>query len=40
MKELSYFWVKVNYRLHGRDKEIISNYFRKMGMRMENGAIL
>lgn len=24
--------MKVKYRLHGRDKEIVSDYFRKMGM--------
>jgi len=32
MKEFSYFLMKVKYRLCGRNKEIISNYFRKMGM--------
>jgi acetyltransferase-like isoleucine patch superfamily enzyme len=34
MKELSYFLAKVRYRLSGRNKEIISKYFRKMGMKI------
>lgn len=32
MKELQYWAMKVRYRLAGRKKEIISDYFRKMGM--------
>ena len=32
MKELQYLFTKVRYRLAGRKKEIISDYFRKMGM--------
>lgn len=32
MKTLQYLSMKIRYRLKGRDKEVISNYFRKMGM--------
>ena len=32
MKQLQYFLMKIRYRLKGRDKEVVSNYFRKMGM--------
>lgn len=32
MKEFQYFLMKVRYRLAGRNREIISDYFRKMGM--------
>lgn len=32
MKQFSYLCAKVVYRLKGRDKEVMSNYFRRMGM--------
>lgn len=32
MKEFQYLMMKVRYRLGGRNKEIVSDYFRKMGM--------
>lgn len=38
MKELSYFLMKIKYRLRKRDKEVVSNYFRKMGMKIGNNC--
>ncbi len=32
MRAFPYFCMKVIYRLRGRDKEYVSDYFRKMGM--------
>lgn len=32
MNAIQYWIMKVRYRLKGRDKEVVSNYFRKMGM--------
>ena len=32
MKDIQYFLMKIRYRLSGNDKEVISDYFRKMGM--------
>lgn len=34
MKDFSYFLMKIRYRLSGRNKEVINNYFRKMGMKI------
>lgn len=34
MKELSYLLMKIKYRLKGRDKEVISAYYRKEGMKI------
>lgn len=40
MNEMKYFLTKVRYRLCGRNKEIISDYYRKMGMKIgKNCAI-
>ena len=38
MKEISYFLMKIQYRIRGRDKEVASNYFRKMGMKIGKGC--
>lgn len=38
MKELAYWFMKLRYRLHGKNKEIISDYFRKMGMHIGPGC--
>ena len=38
MRELRYFLVKVKYRLKKRDKEVINNYFRDMGMCIGKGC--
>ena len=38
MREFRYFLVKVKYRLMKRDKEVINNYFRNMGMRIGKGC--
>ncbi len=38
MKNFRYFFVKVKYRLKGRDKEVINRYFRKMGMNIGIGC--
>ena len=32
MKAIQYWMMKVRYRLAGRNKEIVSDYFRKMDM--------
>jgi len=32
MKEINYWLMKLRYRLSGSNKEVISDYFRKMGM--------
>lgn len=34
MKAFNYWCMKVIYRIKGRDKEVVSNYFRKMGMKI------
>lgn len=38
MRELRYFFVKVKYRLMKRDKEVINDYFRDMGMSIGKGC--
>ena len=38
MKALQYWMMKLRYKLAGENKEIISNYFRKMGMRIGNNC--
>ena len=38
MRGFSYFCMKVIYRLKGRNKEVINNYFRKMGMTIGKGC--
>lgn len=38
MKELAYWCMKLRYRLCGKNKEIISDYFRKMGMHIGVGC--
>lgn len=38
MKDLRYFFVKVLYRLKGRNKEVINQYYRKMGMTIGFGC--
>lgn len=32
MKEISYLFAKLRYRVHGRDNEIMSSFFRKNGI--------
>ena len=39
MKELSYKIAKIKYRLFGRDKEVINDFFRKNGVKIGGGAI-
>lgn len=34
MKDLRYFFIKIKYRLKGRDKEVINEYFRNMGIKI------
>lgn len=34
MKALNYWFMKIIYRIKGRDKEVVSNYFRRMGMKI------
>ena len=34
MKELQYFLTKIIYKIRGDKKEVISNYFRKNGMKI------
>lgn len=38
MKEISYFLAKVCYRLKNRDKEVMSEYFRKQGITVGKGC--
>lgn len=38
MNNLSYFFTKVRYRLNHSNKEIISEHFRKMGMKIGSGC--
>ena len=38
VKELGYFISKIRYKLHVSNKEIISQYFRKNGMKIGGGV--
>ena len=38
MNAIQYWAMKVRYRLAGRKKEIVSDYFRKMGMTIGKGC--
>lgn len=34
MKEIGYMYAKIAYRIRGRNKEAMSNYFHKSGMKI------
>ncbi len=38
MREIRYLLVKIKYRLKRRDKEVINQYFRDMGMKIGKGC--
>ena len=38
MKEIKYFFIKVKYLLPGRNKEVINQYYRKIGMHIGKGC--
>lgn len=38
MNDIGYFFAKVKYRLCGRDKEILNDFFRKHGVKIAGGG--